>query len=214
MAAFIAAIVTCYFYSSLNQWLMLLTGHLSATLVVFISSQIFKNSSLYDPFWSVAPLPIAIYISIYPESGEIDLEKIFLVNLPIIFWCIRLTSNWARDWRGLSDEDFRYVNLKSKPFSFFIDLFGIHIYPTLQVNLSLVPIYFALSISVSEVNIYLYLASAFTFLAVVLETIADEQMRIFRRSNNIGLTMQKGLWAYSRHPNYLGEILFLSLIHI
>jgi steroid 5-alpha reductase family enzyme len=43
---------------------------------------------------------------------------------------------------------------------------------------------------------------------VVLETIADEQMRIFRRSNNIGLTMQKGLWAYSRHPNYLGEILF------
>ena len=208
MAAFIAAIVTCYFFSSSNQWLMLLTGHLSATLVVFISSQIFKNSSLYDPFWSVAPLPIAIYISIYPESGEIDLEKIFLVNLPIIFWSIRLTSNWARDWRGLSDEDFRYVNLKSKPFSFFIDLFGIHIYPTLQVNLSLVPIYFALSISVSEVNIYLYLASAFTFLAVVLETIADEQMRIFRRSNNIGLTMQKGLWAYSRHPNYLGEILF------
>jgi len=208
MAAFIAAIVTCYFFSFFNQWLMILTGHLSATLVVFISSQIFKNSSLYDPFWSVAPLPIAIYISIYPESGEIDLEKIFLVNLPIIFWSIRLTSNWARDWRGLSDEDFRYVNLKSKPFSFFIDLFGIHIYPTLQVNLSLVPIYFALSISVSEVNIYLYLASAFTFLAVVLETIADEQMRIFRRSNNIGLTMQKGLWAYSRHPNYLGEILF------
>ena len=77
MAAFIAAILTCYFFSSLNQWLMLLTGHLSATLVVFISSQIFKNSSLYDPFWSVAPLPIAIYISIYPESGEIDLEKIF-----------------------------------------------------------------------------------------------------------------------------------------
>ena len=83
------------------------------------------------------------------NKPEIDLEKIFLVNLPIIFWSIRLTSNWARDWRGLSDEDFRYVNLKSKPFSFFIDLFGIHIYPTLQVNLSLVPIYFALSISVS-----------------------------------------------------------------
>ena len=208
MAAFLAAIVTCYFFPYSSQWLMLLAGHLAATLIVFLSSQVFRNSSLYDPFWSVVPLPIALYLSIYPESGKIDLEKIILINLPIIFWSIRLTSNWARDWKGLPDEDFRYVNLKRKPFSFFIDLFGIHIYPTLQVNLSLLPIYFALSISISEVNIYLYVASVFTFLAVVLETIADEQMRIFRRTNSIGLSMQKGLWAYSRHPNYLGEILF------
>ena len=208
MAAFLVAIVTCYFFSYPNQWLMLLAGHLSATLIVFLSSQIFKNSSLYDPFWSVAPLPIALYLSIYPESGKIDLEKIFLINLPIIFWSLRLTSNWARDWKGLSDEDFRYVNLKSKPFGFLIDLFGIHVYPTLQVNLSLLPIFFSLSLSVNEVNIYLYLASIFTFLAVILETIADEQMRIFRRANPMGTTMREGLWAYSRHPNYLGEILF------
>ena len=73
MAAFLVAIVTCYFFPYSNQWLMLLAGHLSATLIVFLSSQIFKNSSLYDPFWSVAPLPMAIYISIYPESGQIDL---------------------------------------------------------------------------------------------------------------------------------------------
>ena len=208
MAAFLVAIVTCYFFPYSNQWLMLLAVHLSATLIVFLSGQIFRNSSLYDPFWSVAPLPIALYLSIYPESGKIDLEKIILINLPIIFWSIRLTSNWARDWKGLSDEDFRYVNLKSKPFGFLIDLFGIHVYPTLQVNLSLLPIFFSLSLSVNEVNIYLYLASIFTFLAVILETIADEQMRIFRRANSMGKTMREGLWTYSRHPNYLGEILF------
>ena len=54
MAAFLVAIVTCYFFPYSNQWLMLLAGHLSATFIVFLSSQIFKNSSLYDPFWSVA----------------------------------------------------------------------------------------------------------------------------------------------------------------
>ena len=55
----------------------------------------------------------------------------------------------------------------------------------------------------------LYFASAFTFFAVVLETIADEQMRIFREnSENKGKTMKYGLWKYSRHPNYLGEIGF------
>ena len=87
-------------------------------------------------------------------------------------------------------------------------MFGIHLYPTLQVNLSLFPIYYALSVSSNEIGIGLYLASSFTLLAVALETISDEQMRKFRRSNTHDKTMKEGLWKYSRHPNYLGEILF------
>ncbi len=196
-------------YDHLNQWLMILVGHLSATLVVFIASRTVNNSSLYDPFWSVAPIPIAIYLAFWPSSQLINIEKILLILVPILFWASRLTVNWIRDWNGLSDEDFRYINLKQKPLSFLIDLFGIHIYPTLQVNLSLLPIYFSLSITTNEPGIGLYFASLFTISAVVLEFVSDEQMRTFRRNkDNSGKTMQEGLWAYSRHPNYLGEILF------
>ena len=209
LAAFVAAIVACNLLTNSNQWIMLLFGHLTATLVVFISSQIFRNSSLYDPFWSVAPIPIVVYLAIYPESEQINLEKTFLIVLPVLFWAFRLTLNWSRDWKGLGDEDFRYVNLKQKPFAIMIDLFGIHIYPTLQVNLSLLPIYYGLSISTNSANFYLYLASIFTISAVIFETVADEQMRTFRNSDvNMGKTMKEGLWARSRHPNYLGEILF------
>ncbi len=61
----------------------------------------------------------------------------------------------------------------------------------------------------ADVNIWLVIASLFTCLSVVLETVADEQMRKFRRNKeNLGKTMRKGLWSLSRHPNYLGEILF------
>ena len=174
-----------------------------------MSSRIYKNSSLYDPFWSVAPIPIAIYIALWPESSEINLEKVILILIPVMYWALRLTINWMRDWDGLEHEDFRYIDLKAKPFAFLIDLFGIHIYPTLQVNLSLFPIYYALSVSTNEVGILLYLASLFTVLAVTLELVADEQMRKFRSNvSNKGKTMRQGLWSYSRHPNYLGEILF------
>ena len=208
-AAFFAAILACTNFPDINQWIMILIGHLTATLVVFTFSQLFKNSSLYDPFWSVAPIPIVVYLAIYPESNQVNLEKTLLIVVPIIFWALRLTLNWLRDWKGLEDEDFRYLNLKQKPLSILIDLFGIHIYPTLQVNLSLIPVYFALSVSVNSPNIYLYFASFFTICAVVFETVADEQMRSFRKDNsNIGKTMKEGLWRYSRHPNYLGEILF------
>ena len=46
-------------------------------------------------------------------------------------------------------------------------------------------------------------------MSVVLETVADEQMRDFRKDPlNKGKTMKYKLWKYSRHPNYLGEIGF------
>ena len=209
VVALVVAIAAAFQFIESHQWLVVLTSHLFATLVVFIASQIYKNSSLYDPFWSVAPIPIAIYVALWPESTEINLEKVILILIPVMYWALRLTANWIRDWGGLEHEDFRYINLKAKPFTFLIDLFGIHIYPTLQVNLSLFPIYYALSVSTNEVGILLYLSSLFAVLAVTLELISDEQMRIFRRNaSNKGKTMRQGLWSYSRHPNYLGEILF------
>ena len=209
IVALVVAIAAAYQFIDAHQWLVVLTGHLFATLVVFVSSRIYKYSSLYDPFWSAAPIPIAIYIALWPESSEINLEKVILILIPVMYWALRLTINWMRDWDGLEHEDFRYIDLKAKPFAFLIDLFGIHIYPTLQVNLSLFPIYYALSVSTNEVGILLYLASLFTVLAVTLELVADEQMRKFRSNvSNKGKTMRQGLWSYSRHPNYLGEILF------
>ena len=205
----LCAVLIAIQFTFLNEWLMILIAHLTATVVVFIASRFYKNSSLYDPFWSVAPAPIVFYLAFWPESQQIDLEKIALIIVPIFLWSFRLTINWIRSWRGLEDEDFRYINLKENPFSGLIDFFGIHIYPTLQVNLSLLPVYYALSLSVTNVTPLLYAASIFTILAVVLETLSDEQMHAFKKdSNNNGKTMNKGLWAYSRHPNYLGEILF------
>ena len=209
VVAFVAAFITCSYLLHLNQWVMILCGHLSATIIVYLASFIYKNSSFYDPFWSLVPIPIVFYIAFWPVSKNINYEKIILFIIPILFWGIRLTFNWVRRWEGLNDEDFRYVDLKSLKFSKLIDLFGIHIYPTLQVNLSLLPTYYALSISTNTSNIWLYLASLFTFIAVILELISDNQLWKFKKDNsNINKFIDTGLWKFSRHPNYLGEVLF------
>ena len=188
-------------------WFKILIWHLYATLFIYIGSVILNNSSLYDPFWSVAPVPIVIYLSLESDNSIVlDL----LVLIPIIFWAARLTRNWIISWGGFEHEDFRYIDLKNtnRINAEFRNFFGIHLFPTLIVNLALFPLLFILTNSIS-VNIYLYLASIFTFLAVVLETVADEQMREFRSNPlNSGKTMKYKLWKFSRHPNYLGEILF------
>ena len=191
----------------INIWLLVTTWHIYATLIIYLFSCLLKNSSLYDPFWSVAPVPIVVFLALNFNNS---LELKLLVLIPIILWAIRLTHNWLMSWDGFMHEDFRYINLKNtnKIQAELNNLFGIHLVPTLLVNLSLFPVSFVL-INEIDVNIYLYLSSIFTFIAVILETISDKQMRDFKKnSSNKGKTMKYGLWKYSRHPNYLGESLF------
>ena len=190
-----------------NIWIKITIWHIYATLFVYFGSLVLKNSSLYDPFWSVAPLAIVIYLATISENS-------FLTNLiiliPIIFWGIRLTRNWIFGWPGLSHEDFRYIDLKNTYWikSELNNLFGIHLFPTLIVNLSLYPLLYVFTFEIS-ITFSLCISLLFTLLAVVLETIADEQMRNFRNNPaNKGKTMKFKLWKYSRHPNYLGELLF------
>ena len=190
-----------------NIWLKITIWHIYATIFIYIGSVILKNSSLYDPFWSVAPIPIALYLALNFENTLIIK---FLVLTPIIFWALRLTRNWIISWEGFEHEDFRYIDLKNTSMfkAEFNNFFGIHLFPTLIVNLSLYPLVFILTNN-SNSSIFLSFASLFTFLAVVLETISDEQMREFRENPlNKGKTMKYKLWKYSRHPNYLGEIGF------
>ena len=190
-----------------NIWLKITIWHIYATIFIYIGSVILKNSSLYDPFWSVAPIPIALYLALNFEN---TLIVKFLVLTPIIFWALRLTRNWIISWEGFDHEDFRYIDLKNTSMlkAEFNNFFGIHLFPTLIVNLSLYPLVFILTNN-SNSSIFLSFASLFTFLAVLLETISDEQMREFRKNPlNKGKTMKYKLWKYSRHPNYLGEIGF------
>ena len=78
----------------IHFWLLILIAHIIATIIIYLFSVILKNSSLYDPFWSVAPVPIVIILSMGMETLEIKL----LVLIPICFWALRLTRNWIISW--------------------------------------------------------------------------------------------------------------------
>ena len=209
--ALVVAVISSSFFVDGHLWKAITIGHIVATLVIYLASVLAKNSSFYDPFWSIAPLPIIIYLSFISYEKDKNLLKVLVILIPVIYWSLRLTNNWRRSWKGLSHEDFRYIDLKTrfKKFPYLIDFFGIHLYPTLQVNFSLFPLYYYFLSDFSPMPIALYIFSFFTIGAVFLEHLADEQMSEFRsRPENKGKTMNRSLWKYSRHPNYLGEVLF------
>ena len=179
---------------------------LAATLVVFAGSVALNNSSVYDPYWSVAPLPIALYW--VATAGVFGLRQLLILAL-LTLWGARLTTNWALRWRGPADEDFRYVEIRGKTGKSYwpASLASIHLLPTAWIFLGLVPIFPALArpgFAILDVA-----AALVTGLAIAIETIADRQLRRYLRApHDEHGVLDSGLWSRCRHPNYLGEILF------
>lgn len=180
----------------------------TATVVVFAFSVGFGNSSVYDPYWSVAPIPLTLYWVV--DGGPLDVRKVMVLVL-VSLWGLRLTANWVERWRGLGDEDFRYLEIRAKtgraywPASFLT----IHLFPTAWVFLGLLPLYAALNFPARAPGLLDVAAFAVTAAAITIETVADRQLRAFMRSRkNPAAVLDTGLWASSRHPNYFGEVLF------
>ncbi len=89
-----------------------------------------------------------------------------------------------------------------------IDLVGIHLVPTLQVFLGMLPVYVVATRAGRDLGWLDAVALVVGLVAVALELVADRQMHRFLRSREPGQVMDRGLWAWTRHPNYLGEITF------
>src|SRR4029453_11120085 len=180
-------------------------------LVVFGFSRAFDNSSFYDAYWSVAPLPIAIYFVLAAEPGAALPARQGLVLLALALWGARLTWNWARGWPGLEHEDWRYVDLRRSTGAFYwiVSLIGLHLGPTLIVFLGCLPLWPALAAGARPLGLADAVAAALAIGGTALELVSDNQLHRFRLSGPPpGATFEGGLWAWSRHPNYLGEILF------
>ena len=198
-----AAGVAVYLLLPFAFWLNLLLADIAATIVVFIFSVACKNSSVYDPYWSVQPIVILIAFDIkYPISGA----RIFPFIATMV-WGIRLTANWAYTFKDLDWQDWRYTMLKEKTGVFYpvINFVGIHLVPTLVVYGCILPAVFTFVYG-GAINVGSIAFFALSILAVLLQGTADVQMHKFRKKKTGGF-IRDGLWKYSRHPNYLGEIL-------
>jgi steroid 5-alpha reductase family enzyme len=192
-----------------HLWLDALIADLIATVVVFVASRIHHNSSCYDPYWSVLP-PYLVGFWLLQDRPGVDHARATLLTIVVAVWAVRLTANWVQDWPGMHHEDWRYPMLRDKagPAGAVVDLVGIHVIPTLIVFLGLLPAYAVLGRPGRDLNVLDVVATVVGLAAPVLQLVADAQMRSFIQRRQPGQAMDQGLWAWSRHPNYFGEISF------
>lgn len=191
-------------------WLDALIADLIATVLVFAGSRALHNSSCYDPYWSVLPPYLAVFWLVAADTPGVEDGRAVLLLIVIFFWAIRLTGNWLYDWPGLHHEDFRYAPLRdgAGKLEAVVDFAAIHLFPTLIVFAALVPAYAVLARPGDELNWLDAVAVVVGTGAAVLQFVSDAQMRSFIKVRQPGQAMESGLWAWSRHPNYFGEISF------
>src|ERR1700761_1418939 len=125
-------------------WLDTLVADVLGTLVIFAFSRAYRNSSFYDAYWSVVP-PVLLFYWWSRAAPAVDALRCSLLAIVVVLWAVRLTANWAYAFPGLHHEDWRYPMFKERAarWELLADLSAIHLIPTLQVFLAMVPAYVA-----------------------------------------------------------------------
>eukprot|EP01006_Ploeotia_vitrea_P042769 TRINITY_DN66660_c5_g2_i1.p1 TRINITY_DN66660_c5_g2~~TRINITY_DN66660_c5_g2_i1.p1 ORF type:complete len:243 (-),score=73.59 TRINITY_DN66660_c5_g2_i1:973-1701(-) len=182
------------------------------TVLNWVVSYSFDNSSMYDPYWSVAPIPMVIAFAKW--AGPVFHWRRVFVVVGVLVWAVRLTTNFFLHGPAGAGhrEDWRYVMIRgvAGPYGYWlVSLLGIHLYPTVLVFTGMINVYEATTFGADVPLTWLdWLSLVACIVAIVFESVGDEQLWQFTRTARAGSNMELGLWQYTRHPNYFGEILF------
>ncbi|WP_168048828.1 DUF1295 domain-containing protein [Brevundimonas alba] len=159
-----------------------------------------------DVFWSFGLCAAGAGAALYPVSGAPDARQWLAAGL-IALWGVRLGSHIAG--RSLSGpEDARYARLRSD----WGDAFQLRLFGFLQLQAGaaavlVLPVLLAAHNREGALGLHDALGAAVLVAAVIGAGIADRQLAAFRAdpATTHDQVMDRGLWSWSRHPNYFFE---------
>lgn len=211
LAAGVLAAIVWSTAPELAPWARTLSAGLAATGLLWLVGVVRGNPSVFDPYWSLAPMFVAMAWAHDPASAGACVHRQFVVLCLVCAWGLRLTYHWWRTFPGLGHEDWRYTEMRHASGRLFpaVNLVVIHLSPTLMLLLACAAAYPAIVTGTRDWGLLDLLAALCTTAAILLEARADREMRVFRaRPRAAGTVYASGVWAWLRHPNYLGEMLF------
>jgi steroid 5-alpha reductase family enzyme len=177
------------------------------TIVLYVPGLYLRNSNTYDVYWSMTPVVNGLlWMREYDAWSSTTAALALFVT---VFWGLRLTYNWTSHFSTFDVEDWRYVDMRAKTGRAYpvASFFALYVFPFTLITLGTLPLHAAM-VHRGPTPPLAFVAFVLGVGATVLEAVADVQLARFRRTNrDPSRFMCEGLWAYSRHPNYCGELL-------
>jgi steroid 5-alpha reductase family enzyme len=172
--------------------------------VWWIIALISKRNDIADVAWGLGFITLAVSLLLY--TGVYGFKSFLLVGM-VCVWGIRLATHIAlRHWG--KPEDGRYQKMrdgwKYKHLQSYTHVFLTQGFFLLLVATPIILFFSGQSLSMFWLN---SIGLAMWIIGFLFEAISDYQLAVFiKNPENKGKIMKYGLWRYSRHPNYFGEI--------
>lgn len=168
---------------------------------VFIPSFALKTEHYFDLTGSVSYISTVIVALVL--NPNLDIRDL-LIGAMVIIWAIRLGSFLF--WRVKKNgRDNRFNEMKTQ-FTWFLmtwTLSGLWVLVTFAAGLAAIT-----SGTDKPLSLIGYIGLSLWLIGIIIEVRADQQKTKFRANkDNADRFITSGLWAWSRHPNYFGEIL-------
>ncbi|HSR45067.1 MAG TPA: DUF1295 domain-containing protein [Acidimicrobiia bacterium] len=168
--------------------------------IVFIPSNRAKTEHYYDLTGSITYLTVTVAALVL--SDDLDARAVIVAAM-VVVWALRLGTFLFRRVRR-DGRDGRFDRIKTDPLRFFMTwtLQGLWVLLTAACALAIITGSDRSSIGwVTVIGIVVWIAG------FGIEVVADQQKSAFKKNPaNEGRFITSGLWAWSRHPNYFGEI--------
>ena len=176
--------------------------------LLFIPAYVYKTEKFYDLTGTISYISIVLYVLLSSTDGIINFGNMIVSSL-IIMWTIRLgTFLFTRIKKAGEDKRFREIK---KSFSWFFMAFTIS---GMWVSICTICALTGISNGI-ELTSVTYIGVIIFIIGFALEVISDNQKTNFRKIEyNKDKFITTGLWKYSRHPNYLGEIVLWTGVAI
>lgn len=174
--------------------------------IFFLIAQQQRNNGLVDIAWGMGFVIAAVYSYF---AGGFQTERATLITVLTLLWGLRLAYYlFKRNWG--QPEDYRYVNFRKRWGTKFVYLkifFNVYMLQLTFLFIIAQPIILTNASDAAGLSWLDYVGVAIWIIGYFFEVVGDSQLKSFKKNPaNKGKIIQSGLWKYTRHPNYFGEV--------
>lgn len=190
---------------------MLLQNILLSIMIILIYglfwyafSQLKKRSDLADIAWGLGFITLYTILLLVNKTFNTITIIVFFI---ILIWGLRLATHIYQRNKNKT-EDFRYKKWREDWGKWFWlrSYLQIFLLQGILMGVIATPLIFLVSLPTTNSK-WIILAILIWLFGFVFESVSDKQLSNFLKdTNNKGKIMVSGLWKYSRHPNYFGEV--------
>jgi len=185
--------------------MLALSGLATAAGLMFVAwllSLPLRNVAIVDIFWGLAVAGAGVTWLLQAEAGPRGALAVLLA----VLWAVRLALHIH--WRGRGkpeDRRYREIRARNEPGFAFKSLYLVFLLQAVLAWIIAAPLFGAVT-SAAPPGPVDVVAAVLWLGGFLLQAVADFQMARFQQSPDAGsAVMDRGLWRYSRHPNYFGE---------